>query len=147
MKNDSLFSLIVTFLFLMSQNGFSQGTINRVNKSNGYKISVKGSASKDLWLGCTVNPDTYNETNLTPIRISKGNFTVQFDLYKGMASNLRQANNTIPFVVALWEERINLRECEKKYGKGSDNCKWAKREGYQLEGRVFRKTGEIEISF
>ena len=35
----------------------------------------------------------------------------------------------------------SLRKCEKKYGKSSDDCKWAKRNGFQMEGRLDRRKG------
>jgi hypothetical protein len=143
MKKLSSIIIIVIFSLLKSQFLYSQSTIARVTVDSGFKITIKGYASKDLWLGCTLNYDTYNETNLGALKVMKGNFSEQFNAYSALAKNLARGNSSIPYVVALWEEKINLRECEKRYGKGSERCKWARLNTYQLEGRVFRKTGEL----
>lgn len=141
MKKLFFYSFVFLSLMLNSNSVFSQGRITEVEDGDLFTITVKGYASKNLWLGCTVNPDTYNEVDLKPQEVPKGNFEIKFNLSAGAASSLMQGNSSVPYVVALWEDKISLRECEKKYGEGSEKCKWARKNKYQMEGRVDRKAG------
>jgi len=141
MKKLVFFLFIMIFSILQSHNVFSQGKIGKVEEGDLFTITVKGYASKDLWLGCTINPDTYNEIDLQPQKVPKGNFAIKLDLSTGAVSSLMQGNTSIPYVVALWEEKISLRECEKRYGEGSEHCKWARKNKYQMEGRIDRYSG------
>jgi len=131
----------MTIVLIQSHSVFSQSRIIKVEDSDLYTIIVRGFASEKLWIGCTVNPDTHSETDLKPQQVPQGEFTVKFNLSTGSVSSLMQGNTSVPYVVALWKERISLRECEKRYGKGSKQCKWARKNKYQLEDRIDRYTG------
>jgi hypothetical protein len=130
----------MSLIILQSQIAFSQGKISEVKDGGLLTIIVKGYASKDLWLGCTVNPDTYNAIDLKPQKIAQGSFSIKFYLKSLSASNVMEGG--IHYVVALWEEKISLKECEKRYGVGSKQCEWAKKNNYQMEGRIDRYSGE-----
>jgi len=136
-----IYLFAVTLFVLSSNPAFSQGKISEVEEGDLFTITVKGHASKDLWLGCTVNPDTYKELDLKPEKVRKGNFSINFNLSAGAVGSLMDGKSSVPYVVALWEEKISLNECEKKYGKGSEKCKWARKNKYQMEGRVDRYSG------
>ncbi len=141
MKNFNYYLVVMVLFVFQSTSVFSQGKINKVIDGDLFTIVVKGYASEKLWIGCTINPDTYSEIDLKPKRVSKGNYEVSFNLSTGAANSLMRGNSSIPYVVALWEEKISLKECEKRYGKGSKQCKWARKNGYQFEGRIDRYSG------
>jgi hypothetical protein len=113
----------MTILLLQSHDVFSQSRIIKVEDGDLYTIIVKGFASEKLWIGCTVNPDTYSEIDLKPEQVPQGEFTVKFNLSTGAGNSLMQGNTSVPYVVALWKERIriSLRECEKRYARALNN--------------------------
>jgi hypothetical protein len=145
MRNFCIYSILLFIWLFDNSISYSQGSISSITKTSGFKITVSGYASKELWLGCTINYDTYKELDLTPVKISKGSFSQEFDLYKGFANNIAGGDFTLPVAVALWQEKISLKECEQRYGKGSEKCKWARKNNYQLEGRVARKTEVLDF--
>ena len=147
MKRRFYYSLTIICLLLGSSFIYSQGRITEVKKAGGLfpTIVVRGYASHTMWVGCTIHPDTYNEIDLDPQKVKKGNFEIVFDMSVGLTVGLveraKGGSSSIPYVVALWEKKINLRKCEKKYGKDAAECKWARKNGYQMEGRIDRHSG------
>jgi len=139
MKNILVYLITLTLFILLSNLAFSQGRIIEVEDGDFYTIYVKGYASKNMWLGCTINPDSYNEVDLKPQKVTGGRFTISFNLSSGSISNVMKGKTT--YVVALWENKISLKQCKRKYGKGSERCKWARQNGFQMEGRVDRYSG------
>jgi hypothetical protein len=149
MKKYIYYSFAIVFLILNSNYIYSQSKITEIKKGDSLfpTIIVKGYASQKMWLGCTINPDTYSEVDLKPKKVKKGYFEIEFNMSAGLTAGLfertKKGSSSIPYVVALWEDRINLRKCEKKYGKGADQCKWARKNGHQMEGRIDRRVGKL----
>jgi len=45
----------------------------------------------------------------------------------------------LPYVIALWEKKVNFSKCTLNNGKP---CKYCKNKGYHLEDRVDRETAK-----
>lgn len=107
---------------------------------NNIVVHIQGQGT--LWVGCTVYPPG-GEVELPAVRVS-GSSTVKFNVQAVMA-NYPMAiaqGGRLHYVVALWQEKINLAQCERKYGKNSPNCQWARANGYQMEGRLDQREGD-----
>lgn len=114
------------------------------DKGNAGSIIVTVSGSGTLWVGCTVYASGRGGwgSDLDTQKV-KGSGEVRFNV----SHKLSPSKQRLDYVIALWEKKISLRECEKKYGKGSDNCKWARRNGYQMENRLDRREGAYKPGF
>jgi len=147
MSSIKALAVLIVLLFVII-NGTSFAGSSRIvqvddDGNMGY-ILVKVSGSGTLWVGCTVYPAGFGkyEVNLDAQKI-KGNGVAKFYVLPRM----RPSESGLDYVVALWEDKISLRECEKKYGKGSERCRWARSIGYQMEGRLDRKQGSYKPGF
>jgi len=117
-----------------------EGVITEVDtKGTLWHIVVKVSGEGTLWVGCSVYPsgrENSYEVDLDPIKL-KGSGEVKFNIFPYFSVH----RGELDFVVALWEDKISLKECEKKYGKDSEKCKWARDMGFQMEGRLDSEEG------
>jgi len=140
--------MLIIFIFITHASsaycGGSTGNITNIEDSGTmFKLIVSIRGKSTLWVGCTVYPPGYPpERDLKPKKI-KGSGTVTFNLAPFMANADVIMQGYLDYTVALWENKISLRKCEKKYGKGSERCQWAIKNGYQMEGRLDRRQGKL----
>jgi hypothetical protein len=142
-----ILTLFLVFLFFIPRLSFAgSGRFTKVDDDGnmGYLV-VEVSGRGTLWVGCTVFPAGFGkyEVDLDAKKVTNGG-TVKFNFLPKM----RAGNTALDYVVALWEDKISLRKCEKIYGKNSERCKWARGEmGYQMEGRLDRRQGTYKSGF
>ena len=145
-KQLSIVCIVIFGLFVFGQTGFAgDGRIIKVDdEGNGGYLVVDVRANKTVWVGCTVYPQGRGgyEQNLKPIEVKKGYGKAKFNVLPRMDFTKRR----LDYVVVLWEKKISLRKCEKKYGKGSSDCRWARSMGYQMDGRLDRREGSYTPS-
>ncbi len=146
MFNRTIFYMILIVVTILSGIAFGKsGRIVSVDDDgNGGYIIVKVRGEGTLWVGCTVYPAGHGkyEVDLKPVKV-RGSDEAKFNVLPRMDFSKR----SLDYVVALWEDKISLRKCKKKYGKGSDRCRWARKNGYQMEGRLDRKQGSYRPGF
>ena len=143
-----LVAFLLIFILINTPAGIAFGKSARIiniddSGNMGYLIvTVRGEGT--IWVGCTVYPAGQGmyEVNLDAIKV-RGSDKVKFMVMP----HVRTGKTDLDYIVALWEDKISLRECERKYGKGSENCKWAKSKGYQMEGRLDRREGTYTMGF
>ena len=139
-----IYTLFLLFLF-PGLSAAGSGSFTKIDDEGnmGYLIvEVRGSGT--FWVGCTVFPAGFGkyEVDLDAKKV-KGGESVKFNVL----SQMRTGNTSLDYVVALWEDKISLKKCEKKYGKNSERCKWARKNGYQMEGRLDRRQGTYKPGF
>ena len=139
-------TLFLLFIFILPVLSFAgSGSFTKVDDDGnmGY-LAVKVRGSGTFWVGCTVFPAGFGkyEVDLDAKKV-KGGGIVKFNILPHM----RTGKRSLDYVVALWKDKISLRKCEKKYGKNSERCKWARKNGYQMEGRLDRRQGTYKSGF
>ena len=143
------------FLFAVLWTGFPaaessaqqrQGTriidVETDEPSNDLVVKVSGKGT--VWVGLTIYPG--REIDLDPVRIwpeLPGIAIARFSRAE-LAAHLSESNlqGGFNYVVALWRERISLAACRSRYGKDSEQCARAERNGFQLEGRLDEREGK-----
>ena len=140
--------LLLIFILINTPAGIAFGKSGRItnidDSGNMGNIIVTIRGEGTLWVGCTVYPAGHGkyEVNLDAKKI-RGSGKVKFMVMP----RVRTGETDLDYIVALWEDKISLRKCEKKYGKGSERCKWARVKGYQMEGRLDRREGTYTMGF
>ncbi|MFC1840732.1 hypothetical protein ACFL1N_14210 [Thermodesulfobacteriota bacterium] len=143
-----IYILIVLFSFIFTSGpSAGNGRITNVDDDgNMGNIIVEVRGSGTLWVGCTIYPNGrgkyYKDLEAKKV---KGGGKVSFNVLPHMSYS--RGSTSLEYVVALWEGKISLRKCEKKYGKNSDECISARRNGYQMEGRLDRREGTYKAGF
>ncbi|MBZ0271358.1 hypothetical protein K8I61_04935 [bacterium] len=105
-------------------------------------VEIEGTGS--YWVGCTVFPVGRGkyEVDLDAQKVSAPG-TVKFPAVSKAGGFNTLTGGGLDYTVALWQDKISLKECEKKYGANSDSCQWAKSNGYQMEGRLDSREGKM----
>jgi hypothetical protein len=146
MLNRSFFYtiLIIFTIFTGIASGESGRITNLDDEGNSRYIVVKVRGEGTLWVSCAVYPAGHGkyEVDLEPVEVHDSG-EAKFNLL----SKISLGKTSIDYVVELWEDKIGLRKCEKKYGKDSENCKWAIKNGYKMEGRLDRREGTYRPKF
>lgn len=146
MLNKSIFYtiLIIFTIFTGIVSGDSGRITSLADDGNSRYIVVKVRGEGTLWVVCTVYPAGHGKykVDLEPVEVRDSG-----DAKFNLLSKISSGKTSIDYVVSLWEDKINLQKCEKKYGKDSDNCKRARRNGYQMEGRLDRREGTYRPRF
>ena len=137
----------LSFLFILSGSiAFGQdGKISEVHDYGnwGYLIvNIRGEGT--LWVGCTVYPSGLKNkgVDFKPVEV-KGDSEAKINVF----SEMNSYDERLEYVVTLWKDKISLKECEKKHGKGSKHCEGARRNGFQMEGPLDRKQGIYQPGF
>ena len=141
MRNFRAINVLIFSLFILYNcSSFTgNGRIFEVNNDeNMSNIIVKVHGNGTFWVGCTVFPSGFGKygVDLDAQKV-RGGSAVKFKVLPGVDIG----ESRLDYVVGLWEDKIDLRECERKYGKGSHRCQWARKNGYQMEGLLDRKQG------
>ncbi|MDY6990441.1 MAG: hypothetical protein SWQ30_20560 [Thermodesulfobacteriota bacterium] len=142
----TIFYAVSLFIIISGSIAFGQdGTIGEIGDDGnmGYLIvDIRGEGT--LWVCCTVYPSGYGnrEVDLEPVKV-KGDSQAKFDVF----SKMNVADERLDYVVALWKDKINLQECEKKYGKDSNRCQGARKNGFQMESPLDQKRGTYTPGF
>ena len=107
-------------------------------------LIVKVSGEGIAWVGLTIYAD--REIDLDPVRIwpeHPGIAIARFSKAQ-LAAHLSESNlhGGFNYVTALWRERISLVTCRSRYGRDSEQCARAERNGFQLEGRLDEREGK-----
>ena len=137
----STIALISIFLMLASVAIAGSGRIAKhYGKLTNLIVEVQGSGT--VWIGCTVHK--YGEKDLKPQKMSAPG-VVKFDFSEWYADPSTIMDG-VKYTVAVWQDKISKRECYKKYGDGSEKCRWAEKNGYQMEGRLDSQTGNFKPS-
>jgi hypothetical protein len=145
--------MFVLILVVFAVNLSAQNTIIAlINIPNEKQIRATVQTNKTMFVGLTINPDTQNEINFRVQKVSEGISYVDFDVsdvHKPVKELKRVFNDPanwaknniiedgLPYVVALWEKKVNAIQCTIDNSKP---CQYCKKRGYHLEGRVDRAT-------
>jgi len=149
MKKIIIILMSVGFVINLSAQNRIKAVVNDPNHKDIGAIII---SNKTMWVGLTINPDTRNEMNFKVQKVNAGESHISFDVskvHKGSNelkrivtdtetwTNNNVINEGLPYVVALWEKKVNIVQCTINNGKP---CKYCRNKGYHLEGRVDRKT-------
>jgi hypothetical protein len=149
MKNLMFILMAIGFVLnLSAQNSI----VALINKPDEMQIRATVRTDKTMYVGLTINPDTKNEINFRGEKVHSGISYVDFDVSKihRNSNSLKRVftdpenyakneivNEELPYVVALWENKVNIINCTLDNGKP---CRYCKKRGYHLEGRIDRET-------
>ncbi len=104
--------------------------------SNDLIVMVSGEGT--VLVGLTIYPG--REIDLDPVRIWPEHPGIAIARFSGveLARHLadRVLHGGFNYVAAVWRERISLRTCRRRYGRDSEQCARAERNGFQMEGRL-----------
>lgn len=136
MNKKTLVLILIAVMFI-STVVFARGDKNASGRITDLKVwpagaSVSGITEKgSLWLGYTVYWSDGYEKDYPPIKV-KGSFS------KSLVFQVRP-QGLDEVITCLWRYKVSAKRCAKD--NGGTPCQYCRKNGFHMEGRMDRKTG------